>query len=50
MRPSGRIDADLAGGFGHDLVTLTELQFRQVEAALTAVSTMMEKMKEQDSK
>lgn len=36
MRPSGRIDADLAGGFGHDLVTLTELQFRQVEAALTA--------------
>ncbi|WP_169583405.1 putative bifunctional diguanylate cyclase/phosphodiesterase [Rhodobacter capsulatus] len=30
------IDADLAGGFGHDLVTLTELQFRQVAAALTA--------------
>ncbi|SDF11296.1 PAS domain S-box-containing protein/diguanylate cyclase (GGDEF) domain-containing protein [Rhodobacter capsulatus] len=37
MRPSaGMIDADLAGGFGHDLVTLTELQFRQVAAALTA--------------
>ncbi|WP_444461403.1 putative bifunctional diguanylate cyclase/phosphodiesterase [Rhodobacter capsulatus] len=32
----GRIDADLAGGFGHDLVTLTDLQFRQVEGALTA--------------